>query len=51
MTNNDKALETLVWVDDYIKSLSCKEWNSQNVIWTIMNKVEQTLKGMENENN
>lgn len=49
MTENDKAIETLVWINDYIKSLPNGEWNSQNVIWTIMNKVEQTLKGMEND--
>ena len=51
MTENDKAKETLVWIDDYIKGLPNGEWNSQSVIWTIMLKVEQTLKGMENENN
>ena len=51
MTEHDKAKETLVWIDDYIKSLPNSEWNSQSVIWTIMNKVENTLKGMENENN
>ena len=51
MTENDKAKETLVWIDDFIKGLPNSEWNSQNVIWTIMLKVEQTLKGMGNENN
>lgn len=49
MTENDKAIETLVWIDEYIKGLPNSEWNSQNVIWTIMNKVENTLKGMEND--
>lgn len=49
MTENDKAIETLVWIDEYIKRLPNNEWNSQSVIWTIMNKVEQTLKGMEND--
>ena len=51
MTNEEKALETLVWVNDYIKGLPNSEWNSQTVIYTILDRVETVLKGMENENN
>ena len=49
MTNEEKALETLIWINDYIKGLKNSEWNNQSVTWTILNKVESTLKGMEND--
>lgn len=51
MTNEEKALETLIWVEDYIKSLPNNQWNSQTVIYTILDRVETVLKGMKDENN
>ena len=48
MTNEEKALETLIWINDYIKGLKNSEWNSQTVIYTILDRVETVLKGMEN---
>ena len=46
MTNEEKALETLIWINDYIKGLKNSEWNNQSVTWVILNRVETVLKGM-----
>lgn len=51
MTNEEKALETLIWINDYIKNLKNSEWNNQTVTMTILDRVETVLKGMDNENN
>jgi hypothetical protein len=51
MTNEEKALETLIWINDYIKGLKNSEWNNQSVTWVILNRVETVLKGMNDEDN
>lgn len=51
MTNEEKALETLIWINDYIKGLKNSEWNNQSVTWVILNRVETVLKGMSDEDN
>ena len=51
MTNEEKALETLIWINDYIKNLKNSEWNNQTVTMTILDRVETVLKGMDNEDN
>jgi hypothetical protein len=48
MTDGEKALETLIWVEDYIKELPLSKWNEQTVIYTILERVETVLKGMSN---
>ena len=48
MTDGEKALETLIWVEDYIKELPLGKWNEQTVIYTILERVETVLKGMSN---
>ena len=48
MTDGDKAIEVLTWINDYIKGLPNSEWNNQTVIMTILDRVEVALKGMRN---
>ena len=43
MTTEEKAIEMLVWISDYI----CSENAEQDKILTILEKVETTLKGFE----
>ena len=43
MTIEEKAIETLVWISDYIRSENAE----QDKILTILEKVETTLKGFE----
>ena len=49
MTDGEKALETLIWINDYIKGLKNSEWNNQTVISTILDRTETVLKGMKDE--
>ena len=51
MTDGDKAIEVLTWINDYIKGLPNSGWNNQTVTMTILDRVEVALKGMSNENN
>ena len=51
MTDGDKAIEVLTWINDYIKGLPNSGWNNQTVTMTILDRVETALKGMSNENN
>lgn len=46
MTDGEKALEVLTWINDYIKDLPLTKWNEQTVIYTILERTEAVLKGM-----
>ena len=48
MTDGEKALEVLTWINDYIKDLPLTKWNEQTVIYTILERTEAVLKGMDN---
>ena len=48
MTDGEKALEIVIWINDYIKNLPNSGWNNQTVIMTILDRVETVLKGMNN---
>lgn len=47
MTTEEKAIETLIWVCDYIRNLPNSHWGNQQKLLTILEKVETTLKGFE----
>ena len=47
MTDNDKAVETLIWIYEYIRELPNSDWNISLKLATILDKVETTLKGFE----
>ncbi len=47
MTDGEKAIETLVWVYEYIRELPNSDWNIPVKLATILDKVETTLKGFE----
>ncbi len=47
MTDGEKAIETLVWVYEYIRELPNSNWNIPVKLATILDKVETTLKGFE----
>ncbi len=48
MTDGQKATETLVWIYDKIMDLPNRDWNNSSVLYEILDKTENTLKGMEN---
>ncbi len=51
MTTEEKAIETLTWISEYIKNLPNSEFiKEQSHLLSILDKVEATLKGFSNEN-
>lgn len=46
MTTEEKAIETLVWISEYIHSADSAD-TAQDKLLTILEKVETTLKGFE----
>ena len=49
MTNEQKALETLIWLNDYLKGLPRGWINNPITTKTILDRTEAVLKGMNND--